>query len=171
MAKGAGGALTGGRGGRGRSNQTAAAPAAKPATAQVEAVARQMAKAGVMITTKAETAAKSTTGGKWRAATDGPDLQKRILKTFLAEDRAGSSGHGKNVNYVLLSTLRDKMPNVSRQAFDGAVNALRRRKLVSLDAADGRHVRLARSAIEGGIVEEGKTLPYMKIRGRRATFG
>lgn len=89
------------------------------------------------------------------------DVGARIERAFDEID-----GSTMNHNYVLLSDLRRALPDVSREDFDRAMNGLRRQKIMSLDSADGRHVRLSPEEREAGIREVGSVLVYAARRGR-----
>jgi len=93
-----------------------------------------------------------------RAATLSP-LAKRVLLTFDHIDAKTGKG-----NYVTLYALREALPGVPRGDFDQAVNELRIARKVSLDSADGRHVRISPAEQAAAIVEDGDRLVYMARR-------
>lgn len=93
------------------------------------------------------------------AETPQQPAEARILREF---DRLDAQSGGEN--YVTLFALRGALPGIGRKAFDEAVNRLRKERVVSLDSADGRHVRLSPAEINAGIEEEGQWLVYMKRR-------
>jgi len=67
-------------------------------------------------------------------------------------------------NHVLLSDLRKALPSMSRDDVDSAIFDLRMSRTLTLDAHDGRHVKLTREQIEAGIKEEGSWLVYAARR-------
>lgn len=81
---------------------------------------------------------------------------------FEAAFRQIDTGH----NYVLLYDLRRELPQYTRQEFDAGVNDLRRAKVLSLDSADGRHVKLTDEQLAGGIFEGDSRLQYAFYRQR-----
>lgn len=84
------------------------------------------------------------------------DFAPRFLAAFAQIDRGN--------NYVLLYDLRRALPDVPRHVFDAGVNDLRRAKVVSLDSADGRHLRLTPEQRDAGIHEAGSVLVYAQLR-------
>lgn len=67
-------------------------------------------------------------------------------------------------NYVLVYDLRRALPQVSRSVFDFSLNNLRRMKILTMDSADGRHVRLSDAQRDAGIREAGTNLVYVARR-------
>ena len=84
--------------------------------------------------------------------------------TFAADFTAAFTRLDSGFNYVLLADLRVALPQYDRQSFDNGLNDLRRAWLYSLDAADGRHVRLSKEQIDAGIRESGSMLVYCARR-------
>lgn len=102
-------------------------------------------------------------GGHGRDAADQPagGFDEAFLDAFHRID-ARSGGH----NYVLLYDLREALSDlgVGREAFDSGVNQLRRRRIASLDSADGRHVRLSKEQMGAAIREGDSILVYAALR-------
>jgi hypothetical protein len=69
-------------------------------------------------------------------------------------------------NYVLLYDWRRRV-GLPRQEFDNGLRQLRIRRIISLDAADGRHEKLSAAQTQAGLMEEGRLLSYAKRRGYR----
>lgn len=86
-------------------------------------------------------------------------FESQFLDNFHILD-SKSGGH----NYVLLFDLRKSFPGISRTEFDEGINRMRRKKIVSLDSADGRHVRLPPVVMDAAIREAGSILVYAALR-------
>ena len=67
---------------------------------------------------------------------------------------------GGRANYVTLRLLREALPQYDRKTFDAEIHKLRRARRYSLDASDGRHVRMTRAEQDAGIEEAGSLLVY-----------
>jgi len=85
-----------------------------------------------------------------------------FARDFEAAFRRIDKGH----NYVLLYDLRKAMPQYSHEEFNAGVNDMRRQKVLSLDSADGRHVKLTDEQLAGGIFEGDSRLQYAAYRQR-----
>lgn len=102
------------------------------------------------------TRAHTVTGTVMKAAAPGLGANEQaVLSTFDRLDRGQ--------NYVLLYDMRLELP-IGRDAFNEAVNNLRRAKILSLDSDDGRHVRLTSDERAAGIQEAGSNLVYAQRR-------
>jgi hypothetical protein len=86
-------------------------------------------------------------------------LKERLLTEF---DRLNEA-NGKRY-YVTLFDLRKALPDVSREAFDAALNDLRRDWVLTLSAAEGLHETIPAHVIEAGIVEQSRRLVYVARR-------
>lgn len=89
-------------------------------------------------------------------------LAADFARDFEAAFRRIDKGH----NYVLLYDLRKAMPQYSHEEFTAGVNDMRRQKVLSLDSADGRHVKLTDEQLAGGIFEGDSRLQYAAYRQR-----
>jgi len=98
-----------------------------------------------------------------RGSAPGVQSLSDFERQFEAEFDRLDERHGGH-NYVLLYDLRRALPGFSRSEFDAQLNDLRRRKIFSLDSADGRHVRLSQDQRDAGIREAGSLLVYAARR-------
>jgi hypothetical protein len=106
--------------------------------------------------------ASSVKSSSSEGAPTGPSsasLKERLLTEF---DRLNEA-NGKRY-YVTLFDLRKALPDVSREAFDAALNDLRRDWVLTLSAAEGLHETIPAHVIEAGIVEQSRRLVYVARR-------
>ncbi len=61
-------------------------------------------------------------------------------------------------NYVAIPALRDRLSALSHADFDGALNELRRARVLTCDAFDGRHERMPASWHGKGLVDGASVL-------------
>lgn len=105
--------------------------------------------------------ARASRGRKAPAAASsrGVALPERILAVF--DELNAKRGHR---NYVQLFEMREALPDVSRSEFDRAIDELRRRWVLTLDPAEGRHERVSPEVLDAGIQDQGSLLVYAARR-------
>lgn len=90
--------------------------------------------------------------------------------TFAADFQAAFTANDRGFNYVTLLAMRQALPQYTRAQFDAELRILRGAggapRLFTLDASDGRHVRMTEEERAAGIHEVGNNLVYVA---RRAT--